>query len=196
MSSHIKAGVAHKKLKTYLAYLTRLRQAVGYLFLLEGALKVNFTLEDFNYLRSKLSKIGGKTPMHRQLAYWLQLEYEADMGGNGDNEFFGKSRFGYQFDMDQQLAEMEAGTSMEDVTCRLCYDTSVDPKISDVSAIPRSAPWSAPASLLTTVITVRTHLLLGVHYRRAQTRESLPDLQRRAISSRHPQATRGRTWRG
>jgi hypothetical protein len=135
MSSHIKAGVAHKKLKTYLAYLTRLRQAVGHIFLLEGVLKDNFTLEDFNYLRAKLGKIGGKTPMHRQLAYWLQLEYEVDMGGNGEDESFGKSRFGYQFDMDEQLQEMEASKSMEDVTCRLCYDTPVDPTITEVSAI-------------------------------------------------------------
>ncbi|KAK4099193.1 hypothetical protein N658DRAFT_487787 [Parathielavia hyrcaniae] len=108
MSSHIKAGIAHTKLTTYLAYLTRLRQAVVHPFLLEGVLKDKFTLEDFDYLRKKLATIGGKTPMHRQLAHWLQLEYEVDMGGDGEEESFGKGRFGYHFDMDEQLKELEA----------------------------------------------------------------------------------------
>lgn len=72
----MKAGVAQKKLKTYLAYLTRLRQAVAHPYLLENVLKGNFTLEDFNYLRRQLTAVGGKTPMHEQVQNWVAMEYE------------------------------------------------------------------------------------------------------------------------
>lgn len=134
MSTHIKAGIAQKKLKTYLAYLTRLRQAVAHPFLLEGVLQENFTLEDFDFLRRKLSAEGGKRAMHCQLQHWVKMEYEVANGGAGEHMGFGRSRFGYEFDINAQLEEMEAGKSLEDVICRICYDTPVEPRITVVSA--------------------------------------------------------------
>jgi len=134
ISTHLKAGIAKKKLRTYLAYLTRLRQAVAHPFLLEGVLRANFTLEDFNYLRRRLSEDGGKTPMHAQVQNWVQMEYEERAKREGGPVSFGRSRFGYNFDMDAELQELEASKSMEEVICRLCYDVPVDPRITEVSS--------------------------------------------------------------
>jgi hypothetical protein len=130
----MKAGVAQKKLKTYLAYLTRLRQAVAHPYLLEDVLKENFTLEDLNYLRRQLAAVGGKTPMHRQVQDWVTMEYEGRIANGVETTTFGKGRFGYDFDMDTQLEQMEAGKSLEEVICRVCYDAPVDPTITEVRA--------------------------------------------------------------
>ena len=132
MSTHMKAGVAQKKLKTYLAYLTRLRQAVAHPYLLEDVLKENFTLEDLAYLRRQLAAVGGKTPMHRQVQNWVTMEYEDRITNGVETTTFGKGRFGYDFDMDTQLEQMEANKSVEEVICRLCYDVPADPTITDV----------------------------------------------------------------
>lgn len=134
ISTHLKAGIAEKKLNTYLAYLTRLRQAVAHPFLLEGVLEANFTLEDFHYLRQQLSESGGKTPMHHQVQRWMTMEYEERASREGGTVSFGKSRFGYTFDMNAELEKMEARKSMGEVNCRICYDVPVDPRITDVSA--------------------------------------------------------------
>lgn len=134
MSTHIKEGVAAKKLKTYLSYLTRLRQAVAHPFLLEGVLRENFTLEDFSYLRRQLSAIYGQTAMHRQVQRWLTMEYEAREGQESSPATFGNSRFGYTFDMNDELSQIEASKSLAEVICRICYDVPVDPRITDVSA--------------------------------------------------------------
>ncbi|AEO70728.1 uncharacterized protein THITE_2024021, partial [Thermothielavioides terrestris NRRL 8126] len=128
---HNSAGVAHKKMSTYLAYLTRLRQAVAHPLLLEGVLKDNFTLEDFTYLRKQLAAIGGKTPMHRQVQHWVNMEYEGRTEADGLGPTFGKSRFGFEFDMNEELAELEAGTTIQDVLCRACYEPPVDPQITE-----------------------------------------------------------------
>ena len=127
MNSQIQAGT-EKKLRTFLAYLTRLRQAVGHPYLLEGVLKDNFTLEDFHYLTQQLAKLD-KTPMHQQVQRWMAMEYEAK---DAEPTTFGKSRFGYEFDMTSQLKEAESTKSMEDVICRLCYDLPRDAKITEV----------------------------------------------------------------
>ena len=135
MSSHLKAGTASKKVTTYLTYLTRLRQAVAHPFLLEGVLRANFTLEDLKYIRKQLSAIGGKTPMHRQLRKWIDKEHNLrSRAAESGSERFGQSQFGYAFDMDAELAELEARASIEDVICRICSELPVNPKITDVSA--------------------------------------------------------------
>ncbi|KAG7287136.1 hypothetical protein NEMBOFW57_006641 [Staphylotrichum longicolle] len=134
ISTHLKAGIAEKKINTYLAYLTRLRQAVAHPFLLEGVLQANFTLEDFHYLRQQLSESGGKTPMHHQVQRWMTMEYEERARREGGTVSFGKSRFGYAFDMNAELEEMEARKSMREVICRICYDVPTDPRITDVKA--------------------------------------------------------------
>lgn len=143
MSSHLKAGTASKRVTTYLAYLTRLRQAVAHPFLLEGVFKHNFTLEDFNYIRKQLSIIGGKTPMHLQIRRWVDMEYGLHLGAAGaGSEIFGQSQFGYAFDMDAELEELEAGKSMEEVICRLCSEIPVNPQITEVSTCARPiAPY-------------------------------------------------------
>jgi hypothetical protein len=128
----MKAGVAQKKLKTYLAYLTRLRQAVAHPYLLEDVLKENFTLEDLTYLRHQLAAVGGKTPMHKQVQYWVTMEYEDRTAEGVAMTSFGKGRFGYDFDMNTQFEQMEASKSVDEVICRLCYDAPVDPTITDV----------------------------------------------------------------
>ncbi|KAK4235222.1 hypothetical protein C8A03DRAFT_18001 [Achaetomium macrosporum] len=136
MSHDIKAGVAGKKVTTYLAYLTRLRQAVAHPFLLEGVMRVSFTLEDFAYLRRQLALVGGKTPMHSQVQKWVQMEYDDRGVGAGDGEGngepgFGRSRFGCEFNMDAELAEVGADKSLQEVICRVCYDVPVDPRITE-----------------------------------------------------------------
>ncbi|KAK3294100.1 SNF2 family N-terminal domain-containing protein [Chaetomium fimeti] len=106
-------------------------EAVGHLFLLEGVLQANFTLEDFNYIRRQLSKTGGKTPMHRQLERWVDMEYNAFEAEEHGSVAFGRSRFGDAFNMDTELEEMEATKSMEEVVCRVCFDFPVEPQITD-----------------------------------------------------------------
>ncbi len=135
MSTHIKAGAGRKILRTYLAYLTRLRQAVAHPFLLEGVLQENFTLEDFNYLRRQLAAIGGKTTMHRQVQHWMEMEYETRAEIEDGPVTFGKSRFGYAFDMNEQIEQMEARKSLADVICRICYDAPVEPRITEVGVL-------------------------------------------------------------
>lgn len=103
-------------------------------YLLENVLKENFTLEDLNYLRRQLAAVGGKTPMHTQVGGWVTMEYEDRIAKGAGPSSFGRSRFGYAFDMDSQLEQIEAGKSMEEVICRCCYDVPVDPTITDVSA--------------------------------------------------------------
>ncbi len=132
MSTHIKAGAGRKMLRTFLAYLTRLRQAVAHLFLLEGVLRENFTLEDFVYLRRQLAAIGGMTTMHRQVQHWMDMEYETRSESEDGPVTFGRSRFGYAFDMDEELEQMEARKSVADVICRICYDVPVEPRITEV----------------------------------------------------------------
>jgi hypothetical protein len=130
-------------MSTYLAYLTRLRQAVGHIFLLEGVLQENFNLEDFNYIRRQLSIMGGKTPMHSQLQQWVKMEYDGFETRGGDSKVFGRGQFGYAFDMDTELREMEATKSIEEVVCRICSDVLVDPKITEVSTLTRLRPvWN------------------------------------------------------
>lgn len=133
MSNQLKSGIAFKKVTTYLEYLTRLRQAVAHPFLIEGVLKHNFTLEDFNYVRKQLSIIGGKTPMHLQIRRWVDMEYGCFEAGTDGSEAFGKGHLGNTFDMDAELQEMEAGKSMEEVICRRCFELPINPKITEAS---------------------------------------------------------------
>jgi hypothetical protein len=64
------------------------------------------------------------------------MEYQERVASNGMPTTFGKSRFGYAFDMGEELGEMEAKKSIEGVICRICYDVPIDPKITDVSVPP------------------------------------------------------------
>ena len=74
------------------------------------------------------------------------MEYEARVDRDGEPVTFGKSRFGYAFDMNEEFEQMEGRKSMADVICRVCYEIPVDPKITDVSA---SAQHTDSAQLLT-----------------------------------------------
>lgn len=118
-------------MQTYLAYLTRLRQAVAHLYLIEGVLQTNFTLEDFRYLRRQLAQFP-KTPMHEQMRRWTKMEYDGYIPRDGETATFGRSRFGDAFDMDFQLEDMEVSKTLQDVSCRICYDSPVDPRITEV----------------------------------------------------------------
>jgi hypothetical protein len=191
MSHDIKAGVAAKKVATYLAYLTRLRQAVAHPFLLEGVMKASFTLEDFAYLRRQLASVGGKTPMHRQMQKWIQIEYDissrqqAEDVGEGGGQF-GRSRFGYEFDMERELEEVGAGKTLQEVICRVCYDVPVDPRITQVMF---SVPFSGVVlgvNLLTCACLVWTQLLPGVHRGPAEGAADLPGLRRVTPPRRRP----------
>lgn len=122
-------------MRAYVAFLTCLRQAVAHPYLLEGILAKNFTLEDFHYLKRQLAKFGGSKPMHQQVRHWVEMEYEQRRSG-GETTTFGNSRFGYEFDMESQLEQVEAGKTMFDVVCRICYDNPTDPKITAVSGRP------------------------------------------------------------
>lgn len=133
----MKTATPTKQMTTYLAYLTRLRQAVGHIFLLEGVLRENFTLEDFNYVRRQLSIMGGKTSMHSQVQRWVNIEYDGVEAGGGDSEKFSRSQFGSAFNMDRELEAIEATKSMQGVICRICADAPVEPKITEVSTLTR-----------------------------------------------------------
>ncbi|KAK3902374.1 81e4ad1c-ff53-4b31-96ff-86feb7e2e2d8 [Staphylotrichum tortipilum] len=122
-NSDLARGNAHKKMKTYIVYCTRMRQGVGHPFMLEGVARDNFTLEDLHYLRTQLARVGGRAPMHKQLQRWVEMEYELAQGGDEDGERFGKGTFGGRFEIGDKLEVIEKGKRMGEVMCRLCYDS-------------------------------------------------------------------------
>lgn len=128
IKSHIKAGTAKSRIRTYFAYLTRLRQAIAHPFLLEGALSENFTLEDFRWLRNQLKKHGGKTPLHQQIGRWVDTEFES----RDDSGEFGEGRFGQEFDMNSQLEDAERSKTTAGLLCRLCYEIPQQASITEV----------------------------------------------------------------
>lgn len=119
-------------MRTYFAYLTRLRQAIAHPFLLEGALATNFTLEDFRWLRQELKKHGGKTPLHEQIGQWVEMEYER----RDDTVTFGEGQFGQEFNMDTQLEIAERSKTTADLICRLCYEIPQQPSMTEVMSYP------------------------------------------------------------
>lgn len=117
------------RLRTYFAYLTRLRQAIAHPFLLEGVMCDNFTLEDFSWLRTQIKKQGGRMPLHKQIGKWVEMEYNSHEG----RSTFREGRFGYEFDMSAQLEDAERSKTTADILCRLCYKLSNQPLITEVS---------------------------------------------------------------
>ncbi len=100
-------------------------------------LRDNFTLEDLDFLLDELQRIAkgsqGQGPLHRQLQRWVQMEYEADVGGDGVGEVFGRGSFGRVFEMGGKLEEMRRGKKMDEVICRVCHDVPVGAVITEVS---------------------------------------------------------------
>ncbi|KAH8900083.1 hypothetical protein GQ53DRAFT_595648, partial [Thozetella sp. PMI_491] len=130
ISLHIKEGTAKKKIRTYLAYLTRIRQAVAHPFLMERPLRCDFTLEDLQWLRAQLQIHGGKVPACEQLQRWIEIEYNESQAGNGAMSF-GVGGHGYYFDMNRQLEKIHRTKTLDEVVCRRCYDEPDNPHITE-----------------------------------------------------------------
>ena len=118
------------KMRSYLACITRLRQAVSHPYLLEETMAKNFNKEDLNYLKRGFEKLGGRTPLHIQLQRWMTMEYEARIKQGDNDARFGQGQYGEYFDMNQQIADLEENAS-EEVYCRVCYDIAADPIITN-----------------------------------------------------------------
>ena len=103
---------------------------VAHPFLLEAPMTKDFTLEDMAWLRSQLKLLGGKTPLFKQIQAWVKMDFEDHPKDQPTT--FGKSAFGYDFNMDRQLDAMYNLKSLEEVICRLCYDTPENPQITEV----------------------------------------------------------------
>lgn len=90
----------------------------------------NFTLEDINYLRHKLTTMGGKKPAYKQIAQWCEthLKKHPDMA----DDQFGHGKFGGMFEMDSQLQQMENKKTVDDLICRICYELPEQPQITEV----------------------------------------------------------------
>ncbi|KAK8051006.1 hypothetical protein PG993_002391 [Apiospora rasikravindrae] len=108
-----------KDMSLYLLFFLRLRQATAHPFLLEQAFKKNFSKEDIDVMNSKLDRIGQQKPV------WAQLKLSFEEGMQ-DRQQFGASRFGYEFDMKDQLG-MAMATKNDDL-CKLCLAELVDPQ--------------------------------------------------------------------
>jgi hypothetical protein len=74
-----------------------------------------------------MRKHGGKLPLHKQLSKWVDMEYSSL-----EDSTFSKGRFGYEFNMDAQLAAIERTKTTKDVLCRLCYEISQQPWTTEV----------------------------------------------------------------
>ncbi|KAK8079651.1 hypothetical protein PG997_007469 [Apiospora hydei] len=99
--------------------ILRLRQAVTHPFLLEWVVKNNLDQRHLDNMKSELDKIGlEKRPVHKQLELFLAESLE-------DPENFGTNRFGYEFDIKEQL-EMASAT-LNDNFCKICLTNLLNP---------------------------------------------------------------------
>ncbi|KLU82564.1 hypothetical protein MAPG_01636 [Magnaporthiopsis poae ATCC 64411] len=83
-----------KKMRTYFAYLTRLRQLVGHPFQIETTMRIDFTLEDIKHVRRELAQLGGQTPLHMQIRRWMDTEEDRKRRAQDQGNQFGTSGFG------------------------------------------------------------------------------------------------------
>ncbi|KAM7207765.1 81e4ad1c-ff53-4b31-96ff-86feb7e2e2d8 [Naviculisporaceae sp. PSN 640] len=120
-----------KKLRAYVVFLTRLRQAVAHPYLLEGTLSTSFNLEDLHWLRSQLKRVGGKIPAFEQVQAWVEMEFEKRSTNDTDPTSFGQGTHGYSFNLDPQLERMESLKGMNDVFCRICHEIPQNPRITE-----------------------------------------------------------------
>ncbi|EJT77926.1 hypothetical protein GGTG_03029 [Gaeumannomyces tritici R3-111a-1] len=115
-------GHGQKKMRTYFAYLTRLRQLVGHPFQIETTMRVDFTLEDIRHVRMELAQLGGQTPLYMQIRRWMDTEEDRKRREQEEEVGFGSGGFGGLFNMDRQLSRIESEKQLADVICRICYE--------------------------------------------------------------------------
>ncbi|KAF6816957.1 SNF2 family domain-containing protein [Colletotrichum sojae] len=63
---------AHKKMRSYLTMLLRLRQAATHPFLLEGMMRDYFSLDNIRAVREQLAELKGKRTVYEQIGTWTQ----------------------------------------------------------------------------------------------------------------------------
>ncbi|KAJ3579204.1 hypothetical protein NPX13_g1368 [Xylaria arbuscula] len=114
----------------YLLLFMRLRQAVAHPFMLETTMKNLMTTEDLLNIQRRIREIGDKRPIFQRIAQWCAKEAANIMAGEGDDgseKGFGRSQFGYKFDMSKQIENALAAQKKH--VCRICYQEPVNPQI-------------------------------------------------------------------
>ncbi|KAJ8129828.1 hypothetical protein O1611_g3802 [Lasiodiplodia mahajangana] len=113
-----------KDMNLLLLYVLRLRQAAAHPFLLEPVLKKTLVEGDLHKIKARLRKVGGQQPAFKQIGKWCGKAVTAVNNNTEQNDLdgqhsFGKSEFGYKFNIDQQI-NLALASQNEDA-CRICY---------------------------------------------------------------------------
>ncbi|KAI1110101.1 P-loop containing nucleoside triphosphate hydrolase protein [Nemania sp. NC0429] len=115
---------------TWMDFVTRLRQVVAHPFLAESFMKKTLNKEDLLETRDLLGQISGQKPVFQRIGKWCAKEATPmnDDTTKQDDETtqnsFGKSEFGYKFNMDKQI-DMAIASRQKGV-CRKCYKEPAD----------------------------------------------------------------------
>ncbi|GAW25076.1 putative related to protein RIS1 [Rosellinia necatrix] len=116
----------------YLKLLLRLRQAVAHPFLLEHLFKKTLKREHLQKINKGLSEVRGQEPAFKRIGKWCARHgavLNDDTARNHEikQNAFGKSQFGYEFDMKEQMGIALASKSKK--LCRLCYQKPPNPYV-------------------------------------------------------------------
>ncbi|KAI1356101.1 SNF2 family N-terminal domain-containing protein [Xylaria sp. FL0043] len=114
-------------LTIYLVLFLRLRQGVNHPFLLETVMKDVLKTEDVQEIQRRLGEVRGKQPFFKRLGKWCAQGVAATIerkDHEDPGDAFGKSRFGYDFNIDSQL-DIALASKLQGV-CRICYQEPVN----------------------------------------------------------------------
>lgn len=126
-----------RDLKIYIVFLLRLRQGAAHPFLLEPVLKKTLRKSDLLEIKVRLQQVGGEEPVFKRIGKWCAKKATTmrdNTTGRDQETFgdtFGNSKFGYEFDMENQI-EIALASKEEDV-CRLCYQEPLNTCVTTVS---------------------------------------------------------------
>ncbi|KAJ2983324.1 hypothetical protein NUW58_g6270 [Xylaria curta] len=118
-----------------LVFLLRLRQGAAHPFLLEPVFKEVLDVPDLLQIQRGLRDAGSTTPVFKQIGKWCgkaaatRRDTANEQDRDGPQEPFGKSQFGYEFNMERQVNI--AIESQRDDVCRLCYQEPVNARIAE-----------------------------------------------------------------
>ncbi|KAI0816219.1 SNF2 family N-terminal domain-containing protein [Xylaria sp. FL0064] len=114
-------------LTIYLVLFLRLRQGVNHPFLLETVMKDVLKTEDVQEIQRRFGEVRGKQPFFKRLGKWCAQGVAATIerkDHEDPGDAFGKSRFGYDFNIDSQL-DIALASKLQGV-CRICYQEPVN----------------------------------------------------------------------
>ena len=125
INTHLRTGASGGNYTWILAQLMRARQAASHPFLLESVIKDLFDAGDLVFMKEKLAKLSrSKLPIYDQIKEWVVAP------GNKNQALpFGKSNFGYRFDMDVFLNTPAMSKSPH--ACVVCQDMAKVPQVSN-----------------------------------------------------------------